>query len=74
VFKLNQPYAPLLTQLANGSVSYFYIIPKEGKAQTDPNSFSKYQFGGGPFMVDSVEPSVKLVLQKARTTRHSTPT
>ena len=63
VMKLNQPYAPLLVQLANGSVSYFYIIPKEGADQPDDFN-NKYQFGGGPFMIKSYEPSVKLTLQR----------
>ncbi len=63
VMKLNKPYAPLITQLANGSVSYFYIIPKEGADQ--PTDFNdRYQFGGGPFMIKEFEPSVKLTLQR----------
>jgi ABC-type transport system substrate-binding protein len=63
VMKLNKPYSPLLVQLANASVSYFYIIPKEGKGQ-DANFFNKYQFGGGPFYIDEFEPSVRLVMKR----------
>ena len=63
VMKLNKPYAPLITQLANGSVSYFYIIPKEG-ANEDADFNNRYQFGGGPFMIKEFEPSVRLVLQR----------
>jgi ABC-type transport system substrate-binding protein len=63
VMKLKQPFSPLLTTLANGSVSYFYILPKEGKSG-DANFFKKYQFGGGPFYIDSFEPSVRLILKR----------
>ncbi len=63
VMKLAQPYAPLLGTLANASVSYFYILPKEGQGQ-DVNFFNKYQFGSGPFYIDQFEPSVKLVLKR----------
>jgi peptide/nickel transport system substrate-binding protein len=63
VFKLKQPFSPFLTTLANGSVSYFYILPKEGRGQ-DANFFNRWQFGGGPFYIDSFEPSVRLVLKR----------
>ena len=61
--KLKQPFSPLLTTLANGSVSYFYVLPKEGKGQ-DANFFNKWAFGGGPFYIDSYEPSVRLNLKR----------
>lgn len=64
VMKLKAPYSPLLTTLANASVSYFYILPKEGKASSDPNFFNRWQFGGGPFYIESFEPSVRLVLKR----------
>ena len=63
VMKLDKPYSPLLVQLANASVSYFYVIPKEGQEQ-DANFFNKYQFGGGPFYIEEHEPSVRLVLKR----------
>jgi len=62
VMKLKQPYSPLLTTLANGSVSYFYILPKEGKGQE--SFFNKWSFGGGPYYIDSFEPSVRLILKR----------
>jgi ABC-type transport system substrate-binding protein len=63
VMKLKQPFSPLLTTLANGSVSYFYILPKEGKGQ-DANFFNRWSFGGGPYYIDSFEPSVRLILKR----------
>ena len=63
VFKLKQPFSPFLVTLGNASVSYFYILPKEGDGQ-DVNFFNKYQFGSGPFYIDAFEPSIKLVLKR----------
>ena len=63
VMKLKQPFSPLLATLANGSVSYFYVLPKEGKAG-DANFFNKWAFGGGPFYIDNFEPSVRLILKR----------
>ena len=63
VFKLKQPFSPFLTTLGNASVSYFYILPKEGDGQ-DVNFFNKYQFGSGPFYIDAFEPSIELVLKR----------
>jgi ABC-type transport system substrate-binding protein len=63
VMKLKQPFSPLLTTLANASVSYFYVLPKEGKAG-DANFFNKWSFGGGPYYIDSFEPSVRLILKR----------
>ena len=63
VFKLKQPFSPFLGTLANASVSYFYILPKEGDGQ-DANFFNRWQFGSGPFYIDAFEPSVKLVLKR----------
>jgi ABC-type transport system substrate-binding protein len=60
--KLDRPFAPLLISLGNGSVSYFYLYPKEIKN----NGFDpfKHQFGSGPFMIDSYEPSVGMKLKR----------
>jgi ABC-type transport system substrate-binding protein len=63
VVKLGKPYSPLLVQLANPSVSYFYIIPKEGKDQ-NAEYFDKYLFGGGPFYIDEVKPSESVTLKR----------
>ncbi|HWO72335.1 MAG TPA: ABC transporter substrate-binding protein [Dehalococcoidia bacterium] len=63
VMKLKQPFSPFLGTLANASVSYFYILPKEGRGQ-DANFFNRWQFGGGPFYIDRFEPSVRLVLKR----------
>src|SRR5919106_5597336 len=63
VMRLKQPFSPFLGTLANASVSYFYILPKEGRGQ-DANFFNRWQFGGGPFFIDSFEPSVRLVLKR----------
>jgi ABC-type transport system substrate-binding protein len=63
VMRLKQPFSPFLGTLANASVSYFYILPKEGRGQ-DANFFNRWQFGGGPFYIDSFEPSVRLVLKR----------
>jgi len=63
VMKLKQPFSPFLGTLANASVSYFYILPKEGRGQ-DANFFNRWQFGGGPFYIDRYEPSVRLVLKR----------
>ncbi|HEU0075606.1 MAG TPA: ABC transporter substrate-binding protein [Dehalococcoidia bacterium] len=62
VMKLAKPHSPLLGTLANGSVSYFYILPKEGA--DDDSILNKYQFGNGPFYIDSYEPSVGLNMKK----------
>lgn len=62
VMKLNKPFAPLLISLGNGSVSYLYILPKEGKDGSI--DFFKYQYGGGPFMINSYEPSVRMTLKR----------
>jgi ABC-type transport system substrate-binding protein len=62
VMHMVRPNAAVLPQLGNGSVSYFYLFPKEGvDGSVD---FFKYQFGGGPFYIDSFEPSVKMVLKR----------
>jgi ABC-type transport system substrate-binding protein len=63
VMRLAQPFSPLLGTLANASVSYFYILPKEGDGQ-DANFFNRWQFGGGPFYIDRFEPSVRLNLKR----------
>ncbi|HLF79298.1 MAG TPA: ABC transporter substrate-binding protein, partial [Dehalococcoidia bacterium] len=62
VMKLNKPFAPLLVSLGNGSVSYFYLMPKEIKGGgVDP---FKHQFGSGPFMINTYEPSVRMTLKR----------
>jgi len=61
-FKMVRPHAPLLTSLANGSVSFLYIIPKEGA--DDKIDFLQTQIGGGPFYIDSYEPSLGLTLKR----------
>jgi ABC-type transport system substrate-binding protein len=63
VFHLNKPFAPLLSNLALGSVAYFNILPKEGKGKSDAEFWFKWQFGSGPFYIDSYQPSVKMVLK-----------
>ncbi len=62
VLKLARPHSPLEGTLANGSVSYFYILPKEGA--DDDSLLKTYQFGNGPFYIDQHDPSVRLVLKK----------
>lgn len=62
VMHLAKPHSPLEGTIANGSVSYFYILPKEGGEADD--ILSKYQFGAGPFYIESYEPSVGLLLRK----------
>lgn len=62
VMHLNQPFSPLLVSLGNGSVSYFYIMPKEIKdGSLDP---FRHQFGSGPFQIESYEPSVRIRLAR----------
>ena len=63
VMKLKQPYSPLLVQLANASVSYFYVIPKEGKEESS-DFLDKYMFGGGPFFIDEFKPGEDLILKR----------
>jgi ABC-type transport system substrate-binding protein len=62
VMKLKQPFAPILISLGNGSVSYLYILPKEGKGGAI--DFFKYQYGGGPYLIDRYEPSVRMTLKR----------
>jgi len=62
-FKLDRPFSPLLTDLAISSVSYPYVLPKEGEGKSDQEFWFKYQFGSGPFYIDSYTPSVKLTLK-----------
>ena len=63
VMKLDKPYSPLLVQLANPSVSFFYIIPKEGKEER-ADFHDKYLFGGGPFFIDEFKPSESVLLKR----------
>jgi ABC-type transport system substrate-binding protein len=60
--KLHHPSSALLTAFANPSVSYPYIIPKEGK--DNAIDFLKTQIGGGLYYVEKYEPSVNIVLKR----------
>lgn len=59
-FKMARPHAPLLASLANGSVSFLYIIPKEGA--DGAIDFLQTQIGGGPFYIERYESSVGMTL------------
>ena len=60
--KLDHPSSALMTAFANPSVSYPYIIPKEGKG--DAIDFLKTQIGGGAYYIEKFEPSVNIVLKR----------
>jgi ABC-type transport system substrate-binding protein len=61
-FKLDHPHAPLLTSLASGSVSFLYVNPKEGA--NNAIDFLKTQIGGGPYYIESYQPSVGMTLKR----------
>jgi ABC-type transport system substrate-binding protein len=61
-FKMVRPHSPLMVSLANGSVSFLYIIPKEGA--DDKIDFLKTQIGGGPFYIEKYEASSGLTLKR----------
>ena len=62
-FKLDKPFSPFLVDLGVSGVGWPFAHPKEGKGKGDQEFWFKYQFGGGPFYIDSYQPSVKLTLK-----------
>ena len=60
--KLDHPSSALLTALGNDQVSYPAIIPKEGRGGAI--DFLKTQISGGPYYIESFEPSVSIVMKR----------
>jgi ABC-type transport system substrate-binding protein len=61
-YKLHHPSSALLVSLANASVSYPYILPKEGR--DGGIDFFTTQVAGGPYYVEKFEPSVNVTLKR----------